>query len=243
MSVPVTGSGVEAGPRTDPGAEPRAGAHDPSGAPRTVVHLVRHGEVHNPERVLYGRLPGYRLSERGQEMAVRLGLHFSTRDVASVTASPLQRAQETATPIAEALGLPLGTEERIVEAGNSFEGFHVTSGAGSVRDPRVWPRLWNPLRPSWGEPYAQQAARMVATVRDARDAFPGRESVLVSHQLPVWVTRLRAEQRPLWHDPRKRQCALASVTSLEFAGRRLVSVTYTEPCADLLVGADPVPGA
>ena len=212
-------------------------------APRTTVHLVRHGEVFNPDRVLYGRLPGFRLSERGQAMATRLGEFFADRDVASVTASPLQRAQETAAPIARTHGLPLGTEPRIIEAGNRFEGHRVTEGRGSIRDPRVWPRLWNPVQPSWGEPYEQQVARVSAVVRDARDAFPGRESVLVSHQLPVWVTRLRAEGRPLVHDPRKRQCALASVTSLEFSGRTLVSVAYTEPAADLLVGADPVPGA
>ncbi|MFB9377449.1 histidine phosphatase family protein [Kineococcus gynurae] len=214
-----------------------------SASVRTVVHLVRHGEVHNPERVLYGRLPGYRLSERGQAMAARLGLHFSERDVATVTASPLQRAQETATPIARGLGLELGTEPRIIEAGNSFEGLRVTSGRGSIRDPRVWPRLYNPFRPSWGEPYEEQVARMTATVRDVRDAGPGREHVLVSHQLPVWVTRLRAEGRPLVHDPRRRECALASITSLEFVGRALVAVSYSEPCADLLVGADPIAGA
>ncbi|ABS02116.1 histidine phosphatase family protein [Kineococcus radiotolerans] len=212
-------------------------------APRTTVHLVRHGEVFNPDRVLYGRLPGFRLSERGQAMATRLGEFFADRDVASVTASPLQRAQETAAPIARTHGLPLGTEPRIIEAGNRFEGHRVTEGRGSIRDPRVWPRLWNPVQPSWGEPYEQQVARVSAVVRDARDTFPGRESVLVSHQLPVWVTRLRAEGRPLVHDPRKRQCALASVTSLEFSGRTLVSVAYTEPAADLLIGADPVPGA
>ncbi|MBB2900720.1 broad specificity phosphatase PhoE [Kineococcus radiotolerans] len=212
-------------------------------APRTTVHLVRHGEVFNPDRVLYGRLPGFRLSERGQAMATRLGEFFADRDVASVTASPLQRAQETAAPIARTHGLPLGTEPRIIEAGNRFEGHRVTEGRGSIRDPRVWPRLWNPVQPSWGEPYEQQVARVSAVVRDARDTFPGRESVLVSHQLPVWVTRLRAEGRPLVHDPRKRQCALASVTSLEFSGRTLVSVAYAEPAADLLIGADPVPGA
>ena len=210
---------------------------------RTVVHLVRHGEVFNPDRVLYGRLPGFRLSERGSAMADRLARHFADRDVASVTASPLLRAQETATPVAATLGLPLGTDERLIEAGNAFEGSRLDAGRGSLRDPRVWPRLANPLRPSWGEPYVEQVARMSATVRDVRDAFPGRENVLVSHQLPVWVTRLRAEERPLWHDPRRRQCALASVTSLEFAGRRLVAVAYQEPCADLLAVADPVPGA
>ncbi|WP_380170950.1 histidine phosphatase family protein [Kineococcus sp. DHX-1] len=214
-----------------------------STATRTTVHLVRHGEVFNPERVLYGRLPGFRLSDRGQRMATRLGEFFADHDIASVTASPLQRAQETATPVARTHDLDLGTDARLIEAGNSFEGHRVTDGAGSIRDPRVWPRLWNPFQPSWGEPYEQQVARMSAVVRDVRDAFPGRESVLVSHQLPVWVTRLRAEGRPLVHDPRRRQCALASVTSLEFSGRTLVSVAYTEPAADLLIGADPVPGA
>jgi broad specificity phosphatase PhoE len=209
----------------------------------TTVHLVRHGEVHNPDRVLYGRLPHFRLSDRGQAMATRLGEFFAGHDIASVTASPLQRAQETAVPTATAHGLALGTDARLIEAGNSFEGHRVTQGRGSIRDPRVWPRLWNPFQPSWGEPYEQQVARMSAVVRDVRDAFPGRESVLVSHQLPVWVTRLRAEQRPLFHDPRKRQCNLASVTSLEFSGRTLVSGPYTQPAADLLVGADPIPGA
>lgn len=209
----------------------------------TTVHLVRHGEVWNPDRVLYGRLPGFRLSDRGQDMATRLGEFFADHDIASVTASPLQRAQETATPVAGVHDLPLGTDARLIEAGNTFEGHRVVDGSGSIRDPRVWPRLWNPFQPSWGEPYEQQVARMSAVVRDVRDAFPGRESVLVSHQLPVWVTRLRAEQRPLFHDPRRRQCALASVTSLEFSGRTLVSVAYTEPAGDLLVGADPVAGA
>ncbi|MGI4893778.1 MAG: histidine phosphatase family protein, partial [Janthinobacterium lividum] len=124
--------------------------------PTTTVHLVRHGEVYNPERVLYGRLPGFRLSERGQAMAARLGEYFAEHDLASVTASPLQRAQETATPIAAAHDLPLGTDARLIEAGNQFEGRRVTEGRGSIRDPRVWPKLWNPWQPSWGEPYEQQ---------------------------------------------------------------------------------------
>ena len=214
-----------------------------SAAPRTVVHLVRHGEVHNPAGVLYGRLPGFRLSERGRAMAERLGEHFAGRDVASVTASPLQRAQETATPVADGLGLPLGTDERVIEAGNRFEGRVVGQGWGAIRSPRTWLLVWNPLRPSWGESYRDQVRRMTAAVRDARDAAPGREAVLVSHQLPIWVTRCTAEGRPLAHDPRKRQCSLASVTSLHFEGQRLLAVSYSEPCADLLPPVPQVPGA
>jgi hypothetical protein len=144
----------------------------------TVVHLVRHGEVHNPDGVLYGRIPGYRLSERGRAMAQRIAEHFSDggHDVTHVVASPLQRAQETATPLAEALGLELGSDERLIEAANHFEGLTFGVGDGSLRHPRHWKYLWNPFRPSWGEPYRAQAARVrAAVVARARRAAGERE--------------------------------------------------------------------
>ncbi|WP_029252103.1 histidine phosphatase family protein [Paraoerskovia marina] len=213
----------------------------------TTVHLMRHGEVHNPDGILYGRIPGYHLSERGHEMARRVASHLADpeagRDITAVIASPLQRAQETATPIAGALGLELGTDERLIEAGNHFEGMTFGVGDGSLKHPEHWRYLWNPMRPSWGEPYKDQVARMAAAVRSARDANAGHEVVLVSHQLPVWITRLSLEGRRLWHDPRKRQCSLASLTSLRFEDDRFVGLNYTEPVADLLPGAATTPGA
>ena len=209
----------------------------------TAVHLVRHGEVDNPEHVLYGRLPGYHLSELGRQMAERVAEHFAEHDVATVVASPLERAQETAAPIAAAHGLPVGSDERLIEAGNHFEGLEFGVGDGSLRHPRHWRYLVNPLRPSWGEPYQQIAARVLGAVADVRARADGREAVLVSHQLPVWVTRLYLEGRRLWHDPRKRQCSLASVTTLTYSGRDLVAITYSEPAADLLPGASKVAGA
>lgn len=213
----------------------------------TTVHLMRHGEVHNPDGILYGRIPGYHLSERGHEMARRVAVHLADpeagRDITAVIASPLQRAQETATPIATALGLDLGTDERIIEAGNHFEGMTFGVGDGSLRHPEHWRYLWNPMRPSWGEPYKEQVARMAAAIKEARDANEGHEVVMVSHQLPVWITRLSIEGRRLWHDPRKRQCSLASLTSLRFEDGRFVGLNYTEPVADLLPGAATTPGA
>lgn len=215
----------------------------------TTVHLMRHGEVHNPQKVLYGRLPGYPLSERGRAMARAVADHLAgrtdapRRDITVVTASPLERARETGTPLAEAFGLELGTDPRLVEASNHFEGLTFGVGDGSLRHPRHWPYLRNPTRPSWGEPYAEQAERMVAAVADARAAARGHEAVLVSHQLPIWVTRLSLEGRRLWHDPRHRQCSLASLTSLRFEDDELVGIGYSEPAAALLPGASPVPGA
>ncbi len=219
--------------------------------PTTTVHLMRHGEVHNPDGVLYGRLTGFRLSERGVAMAERIADHLAgrgplgepRRDVVHVVASPLQRAQETAAPIAAAFGVEITTDERLIEAANHFEGRTFGVGDGSLRRPAHWPYLWNPFRPSWGEPYRRQVARMLAAVAAARDAAAGREAVVVSHQLPIWVTRQALEGRRLWHDPRRRECSVASLTSLHYDGDRLTGITYTEPAGDLLPQVKTVPGA
>jgi broad specificity phosphatase PhoE len=210
---------------------------------RTVIHLLRHGEVHNPTGVLYGRLPGFHLSALGVKMAERAAEFFADHDIAAVIASPLERAQETATPIATRLGLPLGSDPRLVEASNVFQGKTFGIGDGSLRHPGVWKYLVNPFKPSWGEPYVELAARMHAAAEDARDLVRGHEAVLVSHQLPIWIARLAAERRRFAHDPRRRQCSLASVTSLHYLGDRLDRVVYAEPSADLLPGASPVAGA
>lgn len=210
---------------------------------RTVVHLMRHGEVHNPAGLLYGRLPGYHLSDRGRRMADVVADDLADHDVTLVIASPLERAQETAVPIAVSHGLAIHTDPRLMEAGNAFEGKKFGVGDGSLRHPSLWPKLINPFRPSWGEPYAQIAARMLAVVDRARDQAAGHEAVLVSHQSPVWIARLALERRRLWHDPRRRQCSLASLTSLTYDDNRLFTVTFSEPAAALLPGASPVAGA
>ena len=211
----------------------------------TVVHLMRHGEVHNPEGVLYGRLPGYHLSDLGRAMAQRVAdaLVEQGRDVVRVVASPLERAQETAAPVAAAFGVEVVTDRRLIEAANHFQGLTFGVGDGSLRRPGHWWFLRNPTRPSWGEPYTEQAERMLAAAADARDAARGHEAVLVSHQLPVWTARRSAQGKRLWHDPRNRECSLASLTSLTYDGERLVGVEYTEPAADRLPGANQVPGA
>ena len=213
------------------------------GSSRTVVHLLRHGEVHNPTGVLYGRLPDFHLSELGREMAEMVGAHLIDHDVTAVVASSLVRAQETAAPIASAHGLPITTDERVIEAENYFEGKTFGVGDGSLRYPKHWPKLVNPFKPSWGEPYDVIVERMLAAIADARTAARGHEAVIVSHQLPVWTVRSKLEGRRLWHDPRKRECSLASLTSLTFLGEELESIAYSEPAAALLPGAHKTAGA
>lgn len=211
-----------------------------------TVHLVRHGEVFNPDRILYGRLPGFGLSSLGLQMAQELADGWETTPQILVS-SPLQRAQETMAPLAKKYALTVRNEQRVIEADNKFQG--LSNMRRQLRNPKFWPLILNPWRPSWGEPFALQAARMAGAIQDLRDELmrsngPGSSAVVVSHQLPIWVTRLSAEGRQLAHDPRRRQCSLASVTSLEFApGQRVPTVHYSEPVEHLSKQAAALPGA
>ena len=213
----------------------------PAAGDLTVVHLMRHGEVHNPEGVLYGRLDGFHLSELGREMARLVAAHLETNDITHVVASPLDRAQETAAPIAADHEVQITTDVRVIESENQFEGRSV--GTLDLLHPRNWHLFTDITKPSWGEPYEQIAVRMLAAIADARAAARGHEAVVVSHQLPVWTVRNKLEGRRLWHDPRKRECTLASLTSLTYHGDELASITYSEPAAVLLARASRSVGA
>jgi broad specificity phosphatase PhoE len=203
---------------------------------------VRHGEVFNPQRVLYGRLPGYRLSDLGLLMAEAAAANLVERGrpVARIVASPLQRAQESAGPIARAFGLPVDTDERIIEPANRFEGKRMRGPGGALRDPRNWPSLANPSRPSWGEAFTSISARMLAAIDDAFHSVDAGDVVLVSHQLPIWMVHRALAQERLAHDPRKRRCDLSSITTLSWRGTAPAEVGYASPAAALLVPANDV---
>ncbi len=201
----------------------------------TTVHVARHGEVENPEKILYGRQPGWKLSTRGQQMAQTLGEWSKSVDLGALHVSPLQRAQETAAPIARAHNIEITTDERLIEAANVFEGKSFELGSGVLKHPSSWRHLYNPWKPSWGEPYEEQINRMLAAIFAARKAANGKDAIVVSHQLPIWILRSAIEGRSLLHDPRKRICSLASVTSIHFDNEGVISgLSYSEPAGHLL---------
>jgi broad specificity phosphatase PhoE len=171
-------------------------------------------------------------------MAERVAAALADRDITHVRSSPLERAQETAAPVATAHGLEIVTDERVIESTNVFEGKRFGSGNNALLKPASWRHLWNPLKPSWGEPYKDVVARMMAAVHDARVEAQGHEAVIVSHQLPIWTTRLYVEKRSFLHDPRRRQCTLCSVTSFHFVGEAIAQVSYSEPAGDLIPAKD-----
>lgn len=201
-----------------------------------LLHLVRHGEVHNPDLVLYGRIPGFRLSERGHRMAEAAALELagSDRKVAKLYASPLERAQESAGPIASALSLDIATEDRIIEPTNFFEGMVNSGPDAAFKKPRYWHKFVNPFRPSWGEPYRQVAARVREAMDDAWESTRGGDIVMVSHQSPIWMAHLDVAGKALFHNPASRRCELSSITSFEKRGERWFEVDYRTPAAGLL---------
>ncbi len=200
-----------------------------------TVHLARHGLVENPTGLLYGRLPGYHLSELGRQMADRLGDYFADTRLNHLRCSPLERAQETMAPIAANYpDLSVHTDGRVIESANDLEGFVVNTKA-VLRHPRLLWLFRNPLRPTWGESYRDIVARMREAIKDAAEAAgDGGQALIVSHQLPIWMARCDAEGRRLVHDPRKRECTVASVTTFHLIDGHVTSVSYTEPAADLL---------
>lgn len=199
------------------------------------LHLVRHGEVHNPDRVLYERLPGFRLSERGHQMAEAAAQDLAARDraVSRLLASPLERTQQSARPIAAAFGLEVGLDERIIEPSNWFAG-KVNSGKDAAfGNPKYWVKFWNPFRPSWGEPYRQIATRVREAMDAAWESSSSGDVVMVSHQAPIWIAHLDIAGKPLFHNPANRRCELSSITSFERRNGRWFEVDYRTPAAGL----------
>lgn len=210
--------------------------------PAEQIHLVRHGEVFNPQGVLYGRLPGFGLSDLGRRMAdaAAADLQSHRRPVSAVVSSPLQRTQQSAEPIAERFGLEVRLDDRIIEPTNRFEGKRMTGRESALRDVRNWAYLANPWEPSWGEPFRAIADRMIQAMTDAADSVDSGDVVMVSHQLPIWMVHRRVAGKSLSHDPRRRRCALSSITTFERRGSRFVEVSYRDPASGLSAQATDV---
>jgi broad specificity phosphatase PhoE len=204
--------------------------------PADLIHIVRHGEVFNPDRIVYGRLDGFGLSERGVAMADRAATVLATRPVARIFSSPLQRAQESAVSLTARTGVLVELDERLNEGLNVFEGSRV-SFSRILKNPSLWREFRNPWKPSWGEPYRDIAARMMDMVEFAHDSVEEGEVVMVSHQVAIWVLHRYVAGIPLPHLPGNRRCSLSSITTVKKVGDKWKEESYREPAADLLVEA------
>ena len=215
----------------------------------STIHFVRHGKVFNPDHLLYERLPGFHLSNRGRRMAETTGRYIAenpqTNTVSAVFSSPLERTCETAGAILEALNqvreargessLGLVTDERLIEAGNEFRGTRIGHGKGALWRPGNWKLIANLHKPSWGESYRHIAERMDDFAREKVSEYPGQQIVAVSHESPIFSYRHMLETGHAEHWMFLRRTALASVTSVTYDNEsgRVLSVAYADPAADV----------
>lgn len=203
--------------------------------PAARIHLVRHGEVHNPGGVLYGRLPHFRLSEKGHEMAALAAKELKAKKVkvGAIYMSPLLRTRESAEHIQELYGVDPQTDQRLIEPYNIFEGRKLSAKAIAIRPHLVY-HLRNPYSPSWGEPYVAIVARMLEAMTELAAKTHDGDLVLVTHQLPIWITHRHLAGEKLAHNPSKRRCALSSITTFEVTKNGLVEIDYVSPAESLL---------
>lgn len=202
--------------------------------PANRVHLVRHGEVYNPSGVLYEQLPNFHLSDRGKLMALASAQELKSQKapIKALFSSPLVRAQESAEPFESLFKLELQTDQRLIEPTNAFRGRKMGAKNLALK-PHLWWHFRNPARPSWGEPYVSIIARMNEAMIAAAESVSGGDVVLVTHQLPIWITHLSLQGEKLAHDPRKRRCSLSSITTFEYLDGNFVEVNYLEPAKDI----------
>lgn len=213
----------------------------------TTIHFVRHGEVHNPDHILYERLPGFHLSDRGRRMAETTARYLAanpqTNTAAAIYSSPLDRTRETAQAILTALNetrmarneepLELVTDQRIIEAGNNFRGTRIGHGEGALWRNGNWKLVTNLWKPSWGESYRQIAARVGAFAQEKVREHAGQQIIVVSHESPIWSYRHLLETGHPEHNMLLRHTALASVTSITYDSEtgNVMSITYVDPAA------------
>ena len=215
----------------------------------TTIHFVRHGEVHNPDHILYERLPGFHLSDRGRRMAEATARYLAaspqTNTAAAIYSSPLDRTRETAQAILTALNetrmarneepLELVTDQRIIEAGNNFRGTRIGHGEGALWRNGNWKLVTNLWKPSWGESYRQIAARVSAFAQEKVGEHAGQQIIVVSHESPIWSYRHLLETGHPEHNMLLRHTALASVTSITYDSQtgNVMSITYVDPAASV----------
>jgi probable phosphoglycerate mutase len=157
---------------------------------RTIFHLIRHAAHDRIGTVLVGRLNGVHLSLAGRAEAKELARAFAREEISAVISSPRERAQETAEPIAQELGLTMRISNALDEV--NFGGWQGQSFSGLAGD-QGWQR-WNTFRsmtrPPRGEMIAEVQSRMMGEMLHLHATDPGGEFILVSHAEPIRASLL-----------------------------------------------------
>ena len=198
----------------------------------TRVLLMRHADVENPQGVIYGHLPGFRLSELGRAQAAAVGRSLRDRGIRRIVHSPLDRARETAEIVNAQLPSPAPlipeSELREAEFGRYLQG--VKRWQIPVRRPRFFVHKLRRGALAGDESIETLGRRVLDVVHRVAREHPDEVSLLVSHADPLQATWILLDKRPqtereMYH----RQVEKAAILDLEMQGDRVVSTRYIPP--------------
>jgi broad specificity phosphatase PhoE len=197
----------------------------------TSIHFVRHGAVHNPQNVFYGRLEGFPLSQEGRRQARAAAEILRDRPIAAVFSSPLLRAVQTAEIILSFHhGLSVEISEHLNEVHCPFDGQPRT-----VLDARDWD-VYTGVGPEYEQP-GDVFARTMQFVAEVRQRFHGQQVVAATHGDIVGFMMLFAKGAPVTakieaalaeQEPPYKYPAPTSIASLHYMTRESDEVPRLE---------------
>ena len=193
---------------------------------------MRHADVENPNKVLYGHLPGFPLSALGRAQAIAVGQSLRDRGIRRILHSPLERAQETATLVNQQLStpVPLIVEPALIEAaiGRYLQG--VPYWQIPVRRPRWIVHKMRRGMLAGDESIEQLGDRLRRVVFRLAADYPGEVSLCVSHADPIQAAWVLFENRPQTErELYRKSVQRAGLLDIALSGEHVVSVTYVAP--------------
>lgn len=167
---------------------------------KTIIYFIRHGEVYNPHKVLYGRLPGFPLTVKGEQQINKLAQNLVGKGISVIYTSPLERARQTADILAGHLGIAAISSNFLLETRHARDGISLVTFHAKVE-----PHLYEPGNLKAGqETIKSQAIRMQKFIKNIISKHLGQSIAAVSHGDPIIIVRAETEGKQLTYDYKKR---------------------------------------
>lgn len=154
---------------------------------KTVIYFLRHGEVENPKQILYGRLPGFPLSNTGRNGIENLAQEFKNKEIDCIYTSPLLRAKETGQIINQILKLKSNTSSLLLETKLLHQGVALEKFKRDIQY-----QMYDMKYLQQGqESTVSQGNRMFRFVKMIQQKYPGKSILAVSHGDPIMILKAK----------------------------------------------------
>lgn len=166
---------------------------------KTIIYFFRHGEVYNPKRILYGRLPGFPLSETGKKMIKETVEQFKDKKILHIYTSPMLRARQTADIISKTLRITSKISRFLIETDDIFAGVPL-----DIFKSKIQPKLYDKTFVRIGQESAKsQARRMLKFLKQVTKCHNGESTIAVSHGDPIVILKAATLDIPFTWDYKK----------------------------------------